>query len=144
MRRSHALAAVCGASVDDVPLGSWRAPVFATHLVDIIARYQLDAFFTRDLSRAINGIDVRLRGIDPRTDQVDKTAMTEWRRAFKAAPTVQQIMVATIICLYRGDADKLWLSRTPSTWHAADAVAALVEAGALRDWGRLVALYPGW
>jgi hypothetical protein len=70
--------------------------------------------------------------------------MTEWRRAFKAESTVRQIMVATIICLYRGDADKLWLSRTPSIWHAADAVATLVDAGALRDWGRLVALYPGW
>jgi hypothetical protein len=32
----------------------------------------------------------------------------------------------------------------PSTWHAADGVAALQDAGALRDWGRLVALYPGW
>jgi hypothetical protein len=121
-----------------------RALAFAAHLVDVITRYQLDAFFTRDPSRAINGIDVRPRGIAPHTDQVDKAAMSEWRRAFKAAPTVRQIMVATIICLYRGDADKLWLSRTPSTWHAADAVAALAEAGALRDWGRLVALYPGW
>jgi hypothetical protein len=63
----HALAAVCGASVDNVPLGSRRPPVFAAHLVDIIARYQLDAFFTRDPSRSINGIDVRPRGIDPRT-----------------------------------------------------------------------------
>jgi hypothetical protein len=36
------------------------------------------------------------------------------------------------------------LTRLPSTWLAADAVAALLEAGALRDWGRLVALYPGW
>jgi hypothetical protein len=32
----------------------------------------------------------------------------------------------------------------PSTWHASDAVAASLEAGALRDWGRLVAMYPGW
>jgi hypothetical protein len=140
----HALAAVCGASVDNVPLGSRRPPVFAAHLVDIIARYQLDAFFTRDPSRSINGIDVRPRGIDPRTDQVDKAAMSEWRRAFKALPPVRQMMVATIICLYRGEADKLWLARTPSTWHAADAIAALSDAGALRDWGRLVALYPGW
>jgi hypothetical protein len=34
--------------------------------------------------------------------------------------------------------------KPPSTWHAAEAVAALNDAGALRDWGRLVALYPGW
>jgi len=55
----------------------------------------------------------------------------------------RQTLVATIICLYRGEPDKTWLARLPSTWHAADAVAALLEAGAMRDWGRLVALYPG-
>jgi hypothetical protein len=51
---------------------------------------------------------------------------------------------ATILCLYRGEADKLWLARLPSNWHAADAVVALNDDGALRDWGRLVALYPAW
>jgi hypothetical protein len=142
----RALAAVCGASVEDLPEGSGRAPAFAAHLLDVIARYELDAFFTREPDRAVNGIDVRPRGIDRRTDAdaVDPKAMTEWRRAFKALPPVRQMMVATILCLYRGEADKLWLARLPSNWHAADAVAALMGAGALRDWGRLVALYPGW
>ena len=109
----------------------------------MIARYQLDAFFTRDPSRSINGIDVRPGGVDRRTDAVDPKAMTEWRRAYKVASTVRRMMVATILCLYRGEADKLWLARLPSNWHAADAVAALNDAGALRDWGRLVALYSG-
>jgi hypothetical protein len=45
------------------------------------------------------------------------------------------MMLATIICLYRGEADKLWLARMPSNWHAADAVAALAEAGALARLG---------
>jgi hypothetical protein len=136
----RALAAVCGTTG---PETSGRRP-FAAHLVDVIARYQLDAFFTRDPSRSINGIDVRPGGIDRRTDAVDPKAMTEWRRAFKTLPAVRQMMVATILCLYRGEADKLWLARLPSNWHAADAVAALNDAGALRDWGRLIALYPGW
>jgi hypothetical protein len=139
----RALAAVCGASVEGLPEGSGRAPAFAAHLVNVIALYQLDAFFTREPDRAVNGIDVRPGGID-RRDAVDPKAMSEWRRAFKALPAVRQMMVATIICLYRGEADKLWLARPPSTWHAADAVAALIEASALRDWRRLVALYPGW
>jgi hypothetical protein len=141
----RALAAVCGASVEGLPEGSGRATVFGAHLVNVIARYQLDAFFHRDPSRSINGIDVRPGGIDPVTDAVDPKAMTEWRRAFKALPPVRQMLVATIICLYRGDAGKLWLARLPSAWHAADAVAALAESPrALRDWGRLIALYPGW
>jgi hypothetical protein len=66
------------------------------------------------------------------------------RRRYKAQMPVRQMLVATIICLYCGEPDKTWLSRLPSTWLAADAVAAMLEAGPLRDWGRLVAMYPGW
>jgi hypothetical protein len=127
-----------------LPEGSGRAPAFAAHLVDVIACHELDAFFMRDASLSINSIDVRPRGVDYRTNQVDKDAMADWRRAYKAATTIRRMMVATIIWLYRGGADKTWLARLPSTWHAADAVAALMQAGALRDWGRLLALYPGW
>jgi hypothetical protein len=94
---------------------------------------------------SINGIDIRPRGVDYRTDQVDAAAMTDWRRAYKTLPPARQMIVATIICLYRGGADKTWLARLPHTWYAADAIAALQGAdGALRDWGRLVVLYPGW
>ena len=109
----RALAAVCGASVEGLPEGSGRAPAFAAHLLGVIARYELEAFFTREPDWAVNGIDVRPRGVDYRTDQVDKEAMAEWRRAYKRLPPVRQMMVATIICLYRGEADKLWLSRLP-------------------------------
>jgi hypothetical protein len=143
-RQQCALAAVCGTSVEGLPEGSGRASAFAAHLVDVIARYELDAFFTREPDWAINGIDVRPRGINWRTEQVDTDALAAWRRAYKAAPTVRRMFVATIIFLYHGEADKLWLARLPAGWHAADAVAALKNAGALRDWGRLVALYPGW
>jgi hypothetical protein len=143
-REMRALATLCGASVDGIPEGSGRAPAFAAHLLDVIARYELDAFFTRVPDRAVNGIDVRPRGIDWRSEQVDAKAIAEWRRAYKTLAPARQMLVATIITLYRGEPDKTWLARLPSTWHAADAVAALLEAGALRDWGRLLALYPGW
>jgi hypothetical protein len=143
-REMRALAAVCGANIDGLPEGSGRAPAFAAHLLDVIARYELNPFFTRVPDRAVNGIDVRPRGIDWRTEQVDADEMREWRRRYKALPPVRQMLVVTIITLYRGERDKTWLARLPSTWLAADAVAALLEAGALRDWGRLVAMYPGW
>jgi hypothetical protein len=143
-REMRALAAVCGASLEGLPDGSGRSPTFAAHLLDVIARYELDALFTREPDRAINGIDVRPRGINWRTEQVDTVAMAEWRRAYKALPAARQMLVATIITLYSSEPDKTWLARLPSTWHAADAVAALLAAGALRDWVRLVALYPGW
>jgi len=146
-REQRALAAVCGANIDSLPDGSSRAPLFAAHLLDVIARYELDAFFLRDARLSINGIDVRPRGVDHfnyRTDQLDDAAMADWRRAYKALQPARQMLVATIIWLYRGGPDKIWLARLPSAWHAADAVAALRNAEALRDWGRLVALYPGW
>src|SRR6516165_6498381 len=62
------LATVCGANIDGLPEGSGRAPAFAAHLLDVIARYALNAFLTRVPDRAVNGIDVRPRGIDRRTD----------------------------------------------------------------------------
>ena len=40
------------------------------------------------------------------------------------------MMLATIIWLYRGSADKIWLGRLPSNWRAADAVPELLEAAA--------------
>jgi hypothetical protein len=143
-REMRALAAVCGANIDGLPEGSSRAPAFAAHLLAVIDRYELNPLFTRVPDRAVNGIDVRPRGIDWRTEQVDAEEMREWRRRYKALPPVWQMMVVTIITLYRGERDETWLARLPSTWLAADAVAALLEAGTLRDWGRLVAMYPGW
>jgi hypothetical protein len=68
---------VCGANIDGLPKGSGRAPAFAAHLIDVIARYELDAFFTRVPDRAVNSIDVRPRGIDWRTEQVDADQMRE-------------------------------------------------------------------
>src|SRR5215510_14926956 len=54
-REMRALATVCGANIDSLPEGSGRAPAFAAHLLDLISRYQLDAFFLRDPSQSING-----------------------------------------------------------------------------------------
>src|SRR5262249_57109774 len=108
-------------------------PAFAAHLLDVISRYQLDAFCLRDPSQSINGIDVRPRGFDYRTSQVDAPAMAEWRRAYKALPLSRQMMVATIIWLYRGEQDKTWLVRLPSTWHPACPTPPPLHAAPLPD-----------
>jgi hypothetical protein len=143
-REKRALASVCGENINSELLdGLGRAPAFAAHMLDVLDRFELGPFFTRVPDRAINGIDICPRGIDWRTEQVDADEMREWRRRYKALTAARQMLVATIITLYRGEPDKTWLARLPSTWHAADGVAALQEGGALRDWGRLVALYPG-
>ena len=56
----------------------------------------------------------------------------------------QQMLVASLIWLYRGGKDHVWLRRVPCTWQAADALRVLGESGALPDWGRLIFLFPGW
>jgi hypothetical protein len=139
-----ALGQVCGvdvrAQVTPYPTG----PAFAQQLAAVIDRYNLQPFFTRHERHAMNGIDVRPAAVNYRTDEVNAEEMREWRRAFRALLERQQIMVATIVWLYRGGPDDLWLKRMPCHWHAAEAIAVLNQTGAIADWGRLVALYPGW
>jgi hypothetical protein len=143
-REARAFAAVCGAKVNIRFAGSALAPAFGAQLLHVIERFELEAFFTRDANRAINGIDVRPLGFDPRNGQTEPIAMANWRRAYKALPRTKQMMVATILWLYRGGPDKTWLHRLPCKWYATDAILELGIAGAAPDWGKLVALYPGW
>ncbi len=140
----RALAAVCGFTVDPMVCGSAAGPLFQAHLVRVIADYSLEEFYFRDPRNAINGIDVRPRGYDFRKDAVDQADMQAWRRAYRKLSPPRQMLVATILWLYRGGPDKTWLKGQPCRWHAADAVEALGAAGALQDWAKLIVLYPGW
>jgi hypothetical protein len=54
------------------------------------------------------------------------------------------MLVASIIWLYRGGEDKTWMSGLPRSWHAADAIVAMRDAGFFGDWALLISLYPGW
>jgi hypothetical protein len=148
-----ALAAACDiADLSDEPPIPHRfagpntgANRFHAHLCYVIGAWGLDAFFGRDFAHpACNNIDVRPFGFDWRTDEIDRVAMASWRRGYRELPAERQMLVATIMWLYRGGRDKTWLTRVPCAWHAADAIAVLKSAGALRDWAILVALYPGW
>lgn len=140
-----ALGAVCGV---DVSADMWPrspAPAFREQLQRVIYRHGLDALFSRNPRRpACNEIDWRPRGIDLQTDEIIATEMQAWRRNFRALPRDRQMMAATVLWLYcGGEPAKVWMRGLPS-WHAADAVDTLRAAGRLRDWGKLVALYPGW
>lgn len=57
---------------------------------------------------------------------------------------MRQLLVATVLQLYRQGPDKFWMVRVPKSCHAADGIAILRDHGALHDWARLYALYPGW
>ncbi|WP_318911059.1 hypothetical protein [Shinella zoogloeoides] len=116
---------------------------FDFHLRNVIARYDLGALF-RDDGHAPYHHSIRPTGYDFHRDEVIPVGMEQWRADYRHMPDERQIMAASIVWLYRAGKDNVWLRRVPCTWHAADAIACLIAAGAFEDWTRLYALYPGW
>lgn len=144
-REACALAALCGA---DATPPFWGNPgPFGRHLWSMIEKYELDEFFVRlDPAKAYGTGEhylMRPRGCDWPNDEQNEAELKKWRASYKKLPGVRQLMVATIIRLYNSD-EKLWLVRVPKKWHAAEGIDILRASGALADWARLVALYPGW
>ncbi len=127
-REATALAAVCGATVS--PPYWARSEPFAAQLINVIDAHDLWLFYRRT--------EQGEHGVRPSDD------VQAWRRGYRELPPARQMMCATIMWLYRGHPDKTWLDRLPWRWLAADAIGELRAAGTLEDWGRLVALYPGW
>lgn len=140
-----ALGAVCGVDISRTMWPRSPAPAFRDHLHELIERrHVLGQFFGSFPDQAINGIDIRPLGVDHRKDQVADVEMKAWRRDYRKLSSPHQMMVATILWLYRGGPDKLWLQRCPCGWPAGDAIRLLKKNDMLADWGKLVALYPGW
>jgi hypothetical protein len=133
---ARAFAAVCG--IQSLPAHDVAAGEFASHLITIIDRYELAPLFGRFPETAgQHGIDVRPRG-------KGKAEFAACRQAFAALPATRQFFAATILWLYLGGRDPLWMEKTARSWKAVDAIITLKKADALEDWARLVALYPGW
>lgn len=78
------------------------------------------------------------------TDKRYPEDMARWRANFRGMTPEQQMMAATIIWLYRGGADSIWLRRVPCTWKATEALHYMQDAGCLALWLQLIARYPGW
>jgi hypothetical protein len=116
---------------------------FDEHLRAVIRHVDLTSLF-RDDGPGRHHQAVRPGGYDYETDQVDAEGMEKWRADYRAMSTARQMVAASIIWLYCGAKDKRWLRRVPCTWHAVDALHEMRCSGVLADWGRLIALYPGW
>jgi hypothetical protein len=116
---------------------------FDRHLRTVISRYGSTSLF-RDAGPGRHHHATKPTGYDDDVDAVIPEAMAQWRATYRALPEPHQIIAATIIWLYRGGPDTVWLRPVAVAWPAADAVALLRAADALADWGLLVALYPGW
>ena len=139
---AQALAAICGAQATP-PFWSNRPP-FRAHLFDMIDRYDLEAFFVPDEEKGDRQL-VRPGGFNYGGDwEANKAALTKWRADYRKLSPERQLMVAAIVRLYNSNEEHWLVGRVPKNWHAAEGITILQSAGALADWARLVALYPGW
>jgi hypothetical protein len=116
---------------------------FNRHLRTVILRYDLTSLF-QDNGQYLHHHAIKPTGYDYDADEVIPEAMAQWRATYRALPEAGQIIAATIIWLYRGGPDTVWLRRVAVAWQAADAIALLRATSALPDWGLLVCLFPGW
>jgi hypothetical protein len=79
-----------------------------------------------------------------RTGEHYPDEMARWRADYRAMTPEQQMMVSTIVWLYRDGPDSIWLRRVPCTWRASEALHYMHDAGCLSLWLKLIARYPGW
>jgi len=138
-------AAICG--IEALAAQATKEPLFSEHLWKMIEVYDLGAFFENVKEGGRGHYAMRPRGRDwsqPDWPEIPG-AIAQWRKAYKQLPAIKQILVTTIMTLYRGMKDETWMVRVPKQWHAAEAIEILRENEAVfKDWARLYVLYPGW
>jgi len=74
----------------------------------VISRYSLTGLF-RDVDHGPHHHAIKPSGYDDDADAVSPKAMAQWRATYRALPEPHQIIAATIIWLYRGGPDTVWL-----------------------------------
>jgi hypothetical protein len=138
-----ALAEICGVIIR-TPIRE-NPELFSDHLYDLMERRCVGRFFFKHPRPRREGHHaVRPRAYSFVDETIVPEEMTAWRKDYRALPAAEQMLIASVLWLYRGGQDKTWMARLPKAWHAADAFVALRSAGLLEDWAKLVALYPGW
>lgn len=146
-REACALAAICGAEATP-PFWGNPAP-FGEQLWAVIEHYNLGDFFDRldpkdGYGKGGKHYLMRPRGSNWGIKEAEnESTLKKWRADYKKLPEFRRLLVATIIRLYNSNEDR-WLVRVPKKWHAAEGIKILRDQGALADWARLYALYPGW
>jgi hypothetical protein len=138
-----ALAEICGVIIQR-PI--WKNPEpFSDHLYELMERRCVGRFFFKHPRPRREGhYAIRPRAYSIVDESIMPEEMTAWRKDYRALPAPEQMLIASVLWLYRGGNDKTWMARLPKAWHAADALVALRAAGLIEDWAKLVALYPGW
>src|SRR5258708_19089100 len=90
---------------------------FHAQLRRVIDRYRLDCLFVEDAPGQYHHT-TRPRGYDYSVDVVHPKDMETWRADYRNMHSVQQMFATSIIWLYRGGNDRVWLRRVPPHWPA--------------------------
>lgn len=121
-----------------------RSPeCFNETLQQTLRQLSLSRLFTRTYDGEHHR-SIRPAAYDERTGEHDPEGMALWRADFRAMPPEQQMMVTTIVWMYRAGPDSIWLRRVPCTWRASEALHYMRDTGCLDVWLQLIARYPGW
>src|SRR5258708_22279905 len=118
----------CGAAPTPAPQNADAE--FHAHLRRVIDRYRLDCLFVEDAPGRYHHA-TRPRGYDYSVDVVHPKDMETWRADYRNMHSVQQMFAASIIWLYRGGKDRVWLRRVHGPSPATDALVALRARGAV-------------
>ncbi|VVQ23556.1 hypothetical protein [Pseudomonas fluorescens] len=145
-----ALAMVCGASIPTFPSASERGKIFGHAVWGTVGAYSLEGCFEH-VERAYGSqgshYNLRPRGFNwAGGEDPNPESLKAMRKNYRAMSPLKQIMVLTIMHLYRPGKDKLFLTGgCPSKIPAAEAMDILRSNGpALSAWGHLVTHYAGW
>lgn len=116
---------------------------YAALLRELISRYRLESFFELATGHA-GHYAIRPRGYGQDDPEAFGVTAKDWRRAYRRLAPPTQMLLASIIWLYSGGDRSVWLKGLSRRWPAVDAITVLRSNNMLVDWGRLIAMYPGW
>ncbi len=145
---STALAIVCGAEPPIFPSAAQRGEIFGETAWHIVNDYGLEHCFKQVRRYGDEGrhYTMRPQGFDYDHSEPIPELLKAMRKVYRSMRPVQQIMVLTLLHLYLGERDKIFLiGGCPTKISAVDALTALRrDSEALKIWAYLVSHYAGW
>lgn len=143
-----ALAIICGAEPPLFPSAAQRGEIFGETAWKIVNDYGLESCFTQVSPYGDEGrhYTMRPQGFDHGQSEPVSERLEAMRKLYRSMEPVQQIMVLTLLHLYLGERDKIFLiGECPTKISAVEAFKALrQDTQALKIWAHLVSHYAGW
>ncbi|WP_049273599.1 hypothetical protein [Pseudomonas putida] len=143
-----ALAIICGAEPPLFASAAQQGEIFGETAWKIVNDYGLDSCFTQVRPYGDEGrhYTMRPQGFDYDHSEPIPERLEAMRNSYRSMKPLQQIMVLTLLHLYLGERDKIFLiGGCPTKISAVEALKALrQDTQALKIWAHLLAHYAGW